>query len=249
MTNQGHIVNDKTAPLQNMALLQDLAEQLINRKPNMPGFGVFCGPSGFGKTFASAYVQNSLNATYIEVGESWRAKKLITAILQELGVQKPKGTLSDLTEQAIYLLSDNPNRPLIIDEADKLVDKKLIEHVREIQDASQAPVILIGEELLFSKLEKFERVHNRVLAWVGAEPCDFADTKALAKVYAPNIEIADDLLAHICDQTNGRARRIAVSLNSVFEFCRNHGTEYIDLTNYDGNISTGQPPKPRRLGR
>ncbi len=65
---------------------------------------------------------------------------------------------------------------------DKLVDKGMIELVRDINKAAQVPVLLVGEELLPQKLEQYERVHNRVLEWVLAQPCDLADARAQANL-------------------------------------------------------------------
>lgn len=44
-------------------------------------------------------------------------------------------------------------RPLIIDEADFLVQKRMIEVVRDIYESSQATIILIGEEAMPVKLQ------------------------------------------------------------------------------------------------
>ncbi|WP_068317447.1 AAA family ATPase [Polycladidibacter hongkongensis] len=249
MTGNRNVVNGGFAPLKNVALAMQLANKLIDRDFSLPGFGVFYGPSGFGKTQSSIFVQNKTGATRIEIADSWTKKKMVSAILMELGVQKPRGTIADLTEQAIHLLSDNPHQPLIIDEADKLIEKKLVELVREIQEHSQAPVLLLGEELLPQKLEQYERAHNRVLDFVGALPCDLDDTMALARCYAPKLQIMEDLAQRICDETHGRARRIATTLVAVREFATNAGLERIDSTDYTGKIISGASPATRRLGK
>ena len=57
-------------------------------------------------------------------------------------------------------------RPLILDEADYLVTHKgLVELVRDIYEGSQAPLMLVGEEMLPTKLKKFER--STVACWLG----------------------------------------------------------------------------------
>ncbi|WP_236549860.1 ATP-binding protein, partial [Profundibacterium mesophilum] len=81
----------------------------------------------------------------------------------------PKGTVSEMVEaiSAELAMSD---APLLIDEADMLVKRKMIEIVRDIYEGSGAPVILIGEELLPQKLQQWERIHGRMLDWVAAQP-------------------------------------------------------------------------------
>lgn len=103
--------------------------------------------------------------------------------------------------------------------------------------------LLIGEELLPQKLETHERVHNRVLAWELAQPCDLEDTRVLARFLYPKLTIANALLDHIRQETGGRARRIATTLNEAASFAVNHGLAELDVETYGGRIFTGESPK------
>jgi DNA transposition AAA+ family ATPase len=183
------------------------------------------------------------------VGDSWTRKTLLQTILREFGeVPKGRHSIADLAQQCSTALGNDSSRVLIIDEADKLVDKGMIEIVRELQEASGTPVILIGEEKLPTKLLAVERIHNRVLHWFAAQPCDIEDTALLAAAFAPRIDIAEDLLDHIRQQSGGRARRIVVNLARVAEFCRNQHIRQIDLKKWGGHaLYTGEPPAPRAV--
>lgn len=234
--------------LKNVAAFNIMATRLIEREPHLPGIGVCHGPSGYGKSFASIYAQNKTGAVRVEVGDSWTRRTFLRAVLKELGREPGLRTsTSDLASQVIQVLGDDPRRPLIVDEADKLVDKGMIEIVREVHEFSQAPVILIGEEKLPGKLLSFERVHNRVLDWLAAQPCDLEDAGLLAEAFAPKVEVADDLLKLIRDQSGGRARRIVVNLNRVAEFARNKRLDKIDAGLWKGELYTGEPPQPRSI--
>ena len=154
-----------------------------------------------------------------------------------------------MSDQAKALLGDDPRRPLFIDEADKLVDKGLIELVREIGDVAGCPVILIGEERLPSKLQAHERIHNRVLDWMPAQPCDEEDAAALAAALCPGIKVQPDLLEEIRKQSDGRARRIVVNLAHVAELARNRGVKVIDRAMWGASpFFTSRPPQPRFVG-
>lgn len=231
------------APLKNVAACLTLVDALIHRPKHLPSIGVFSGFSGYGKSVAAQYAWNKTGALFIEVFDFWSRKKFCQAILAELGVARPRGTIGDMMDEIIARLGDDPARPLIIDEADKLVDKGMIELVRDINKAAQIPVLLVGEELLPAKLEAHERVHNRVLDWVLAQPCDAEDTHVLARFLYPNLAIADELLDAIREQTGGKARRIATTLNEAAVFARNAGIETLDVGNYEGRIFTGETPK------
>ncbi len=231
------------APLKNVAACLALIDTLKNRPVHLPNIGVFSGHSGYGKTMAAQFCWNKRNALFVEVFDFWTRKKFCGAILAELGVANPRGTIGDMMDQIIARLGDDPSRPVIIDEADKLVDKGMIELVRDINSATQCPILLIGEELLPQKLERFERVHNRVLDFVLAMPCDLEDTRALARCLYPQLSIADDLLEAIREKTGGKARRIATTLNEAASFAVNTGLKALDMDNYTGRVFTGESPK------
>lgn len=243
MTNVTDYKPNTLAPLKNVAAMLTLATRLIERAPHLPGLGVFYGFSGYGKSWAAIYLQNKRDALRIEIGDSWTRLTMMKAILRELGVHEPKGTIATLTERAIECLSQPGHPPLLIDEADKLVDKGFVEIIREIHEAAQVPIILIGEEELPGKLQRSERTHNRVLVWSAAQPCDLEDTALLAKLYLPpTLKVDIDLLDKIRHVSGGRARRICVNLENVFEWAKLHGHTHVGL-NYGGSFDTGEPPK------
>jgi DNA transposition AAA+ family ATPase len=233
------------APLKNVALFQALVERVQNRAAHLPGLAVFYGHSGFGKTFSAVYAANRARAYYIEVGETWTRRTLCDAVLKELG-ETPHGSVTDKVEAIVYRLGEDAERPLIIDEADFLIRRSMVDVIREIHDKSQTPVILIGEELLPSKLMKWERAHNRVLDWVAAEACDLEDARHLARLYAPEVEIEDDLLAEMLRASGGRARRICVNVERIREHAALLDLPRIDRAAWgQGQFFTGEPPKRR----
>lgn len=247
MTKQPTVRSQGPVPIKNVAGFMAMTMRIVERGPLQPGFGVCSGHSGYGKSMASIFAQNRTGAVRIEVGDTWTRRTVLTAILKELGLSfKVKASLADLAAQVIEALGEDPTRPLIIDEADKLVDKGFIELLRELQEFSGAAVIMIGEELLPTKLLQHERVHNRVLAWFQAQPCDLDDTRRLAAAFAPGIDIKDDLLDAIRLHSGGRARRIGNNLSDAIVVARNLNARTLDLKAWGGTpFNTGEPPRPR----
>ena len=246
MSQQSSAVQGPVA-IKNVASFMAMAVRLIERDPHLPGFGVSHGPSGYGKTHASIFTQNKTNAIRVEVGDSWTRRSFLRAILREFGENvKEKASIADMAERAIGALGEDPRRPLIVDEADKLIDKGMIEIVRELQESSGAPIILIGEEKLPAKLLTVERMHNRVLDWCPAQPCDLEDARELAKAFAPRIKIADDLLEAIRTQSGGRARRIVVNLARAAELARNKAVTGLDLKVWGNHSFFTQEPLQTR---
>ena len=166
------------APLPNVAALQSLVDRTLNRHPDLPGMATFYGPSGDGKSFAGTYVMNSFDAVLVQAESSWTKKDMLVAMHEQIGLA-PKGTINAMSNRVAEHLAVE-DRALIVDEADYLVQKKMIEVLRDIYENSRAPVILIGEESLPQKLKAWERIHNRMLDWVATEPGTLDDLFILA---------------------------------------------------------------------
>jgi DNA transposition AAA+ family ATPase len=250
MADAPQTVKPQTKPLapialKNVAGFFTLVTTLQRRMPGMPNIGVMYGHSGYGKSYASIYAENKTGAIRVEMGEKWTAGDLCRAILLEGGVGNPKGRTARLVEQVNDILGESRERPLIIDEADRLISRNVVEVVRDFADKSQAPVLLIGEEMFPSKLQAVERVHNRVLSWYGAIPSDLEDAKKLAQAVAPGVVFADDLVDMFRVKGEGRARRIVNSLHYAAEWARNANVKELSLANYQGGVFTGDAPQPR----
>lgn len=232
------------APLANVALCLGALEKLKNRPPHLPGIGVFYGPSGYGKSTAAAIGCIRHDAYYVQARSSWTKKAAHQAILKEMGVT-PGKTLADMADQVAEQLVLSA-RPLIVDEADYLVDRGSIEIIRDIYEASQAAIMLIGEEALPNKLKRYERFHGRVLAWTPAQPASPDDALALRDLYGTRAAIADDLMALIHEQAHGSVRRIVVNIELVQDTAKSLGLNSMDAAAWGGRpLYTGDAPSRR----
>ncbi|WP_323036223.1 ATP-binding protein [Pararhodobacter sp.] len=244
MTDETRLYNS-VAPLRNVAALTALIDRVQNRAIGLPGMACFYGWSGFGKSTAAIYAANKFQAVLVQCKSSWTKKNLCKAVLAELGLPA-KGNTADLVDQISAQLAVH-GMPLIIDEADHLIARKMVEIVRDIYEGSQAPVILIGEELLPQKLKEWERVHGRMLDWVAAEPADLADLNHLAPIYAPGIAITADLRVELLRMSHGSTRRVCVNLAKLGEQAQVLGVDEMSRANFDPReFFTGTAPKPRR---
>lgn len=236
------------ALLKNVIAMMGLVQTIRDRSPDDDQFGVFYGYSGYGKTEATRFAQIKTGGPRVEIGVSWTKKDLIANILFELGVLKPKGTLSELTKQAIEILSMPDHPPLFIDEADKLVDRGMIENIRELADKSQAPIILIGEEALPDKLARVERVYGRVISWVPAQPVDLEDCRKLALRALAVGAVDDDTLELIRRSSEGRARIVVSNLNLCRQFLASRGMTTLTAKGPLPDFINGKhPPRVRRF--
>ena len=241
---------NRPAPLKNVAAFATLLQKMTERDPDLPGLAVFFSPSGWGKTKSAVYGANRFRAAYIECGQFTTARSLLTDILTELGENRPRGTVEDMKRRAIMIMAGDPTRPLIVDEAHFVAAKRFVDVLRELSDKSSAAVILVGEEMLPARLEDFERVHNRVLEWLPAMPCDAEDFAHLAANRLPrDVKIAADLATAILERTKGNTRRIVVNLAKVAEKAQLTGKKTIDLETFGGlpAIATNTKVAPRKF--
>lgn len=235
--------HNTVAPLRNVGLAFAALRRVQERANHLPGLAAFYGPSGWGKTVAAGYAANKTRAFYVECKSTWTKKALLLSLLNEMGIA-PARTIYEMVDQVAEQLVST-QRPLIIDECDHIVEKKSVELIRDIYEASNAPILMIGEELFPHKLQKWERFHNRVLVWQQAQPADLDDVRHLARLYVPGTEIRDDLLEQILRMSRQSVRRIAVNLENVRTHSEKNGVTVIGLEEYSGELYTGEAPARR----
>lgn len=243
MTDETTLYNS-VAPLANVARLTQLIKRAETREIGLPGMGCIYGRAGLGKTTAAIYATNSLNACHVEALPIGGVKALLAMISTELGL-RPQRTTEALFTQVAQQLSRS-QRPLIIDEADHILNDRSIEIVRRLHDISSVPVILMGEELLPQRLTRWERVHSRILSWVGMEPATAQDVEHLAKIYARGVELAPDLRAALLIASRGSHRNVSTNLAHVREFATVRGLSKLTLGEWGKQpFHTGEAPAPR----
>lgn len=244
MTEQPALLNN-VAPLRNVMALSGLIDRIQTRGLGLPGMAVFYGPSGYGKTTAAVWNANKTRAYQVQVKSAWRGKKLCQSILLDLGIP-PARTVADMVDQISEEIARS-RRPLIIDEADHLMTNSMIELVRDIYESSGAAIVLIGEERLPQKLQKYERVHGRMLDWVAAQPADLKEVGHLTRIYCRGIELDAGMQELVLQASHASVRRICVNLDRVREFALTTGKSMITATDWGKrDFFTGLAPAARR---
>ena len=236
------------AALKNVTALVSMIDRLNRRQHGLPGMGVLHGFSGYGKTSAAIYAANVYQACSVQVKSQWTAKALCLSILLDIGV-KPATTTHRMIDQVSEHLAVT-RRPLIIDEADFLVERRIIEIVRDIAEGSGATIVLIGMEELPQALMKWEQFHGRVAEWVMAEAADIDDVRELAYIYAPGITVDAELQEHVLHISHRSIRRISVNLARIAQFARPRRLTTVTRETWGNErLFTGEAPTPRRMVR
>lgn len=246
MTDSNDVGNVGIAPLRNVAALATLVRRVNDRQMGLPGMACFYGPSGYGKSQAAIWAHIKHQAVLVQMKSTWTKKKLCEVILKEMSIV-PDNTVADMVDQISEALV-RTGATMLIDEADFLVQRRMIEIVRDIYESSQAPVILIGEELLPQKLRQWERVHGRMMDWVAADPGAEADARVLAGFYAKGITISDDLIRKIARESAGSIRRICVNIAQVAQLAQREGLDAVGMAEWGAReFFTGEAPVGRNF--
>ncbi len=169
-------------------------------------------------------------------------------IATELGL-RPLRTTDQVFLQVAQQLSKS-QRPLLVDEADHILNDRSIEAIRKLHDVSGVPVILMGEENLPQRLQRWERVHSRMLSWVPVEDATTEDVDHLARIYARGVTLGPALKAAILRASKGSIRNASTNLAYVKEFAVVRGLTSLDLAEWgSAAFHTGEAPAPRLTPR
>lgn len=245
---QEHRLYNSVATLGNVVALVELVLRLQSRTCGLPGMATYSGYSGFGKTTAAIYACNKFGAHQVQVKSQWTRRYFCEALMAELGLEvRSSMTIPRMIDAVSESLARSGN-PLIIDEADILVHRGMIEITRDIYEGSGVPVILIGEEMLPKKLEQFERIHGRMLDWVAAQPGTIDDVRQLVPIYCPKISLSEDAQEHVLREARNSIRRICNHLDRVREHAFTRGLREIDGAEIRRiQFSPADAPGPRRI--
>lgn len=146
---------------QNVVALNSLADGLLDPRTTLnSSIGMVTGSAGLGKTTAiQRYAAMQDQAIYVLYMEGYTLSMLIRKIAYELTGFNRRTFDNNL---AIIREATSIYRKLIIiDEADRM-PIRIIESLRNINEYCGAPILLVGEESLASRLETIPRLKSRI---------------------------------------------------------------------------------------
>lgn len=222
------------APVKNIKRLSELGHSLRGQSSSLPGIAVAYGESGIGKSTSLTWLSTTqLNACYVRAMQVWSPSSMLQAIARELDVE-PSRSLSGTIELIVGELS-RTGRPLIVDEADYVVDQsRLLNTLRDLHDLSTMPLILVGMADFVRKLRTRtdqRQFAGRVALELEFKALDFDDVAVLAKTLA-EVEIADDLLKLLHEKSQGITRLVCVGLGRIETFAKTAGLKKVSASQW-----------------
>lgn len=178
----------------------ELAQTPIKgRIGNMLAFG----PPGTGKTDVGQWYAAQNDVPYIRAKDITSRRSLLSNIVSELGIAA-SFRADDLFNQIVEQLIERP-RPIIIDEVDYLVRGGAVEVLRDINDMTNTPVIMMGMEHAEKSLRRFRHLYDRFAAIIKFELFDDAEIRSLASEIC-GCRLSDCAVGFIAKAGQGKLR-------------------------------------------
>nr|WP_067289791.1 ATP-binding protein [Marinobacterium profundum] len=217
------------APVKNVIATQNAFDSLYNRSYGVPGIGLIHGPTGFGKTTSVAYLFNQVNGVLVRARANDTSSSLLGRIVSELGAQ-PMQRNARMVDYIIEQMSMY-ERPLFIDEADYLMgDIKLLESIRDLYDATEVPVVLIGMDQIAKRISSRKQFFNRISEWVEFRPADLDDVMVMADcMLERGIQVEAELLEKLRQSASGEMRRITIGLAQIEKLARANELDIVTI--------------------
>ena len=210
---------------QNVLQFKELADELLGSDLTS-SFGIVAGRAGRGKTKTAIWyaVQNQ-SAVYVLYVDGMTIPQLAREICFEITGLRPRSFYDALIE--IEKTTKYKKRLVIIDEADKM-PKKHIEMLRGLNERCQVPIMLLGEEVITSKLSEERRLKSRVRKIVTFEPISVADVSTYYQA-SMGINLDPEVALALWKRSQGDFRIIVRDAYAIYRMLKANETTVVTM--------------------
>ena len=222
------------AQVSNLLELSKAFKTLADETTAEPHMGLIHGFTGSGKTTSIAWLLNRLpdissyNGAYVRAFAVWSVSTMLRSIITELGTE-PQYRSARNVEIVCQHIAER-KVALFIDEADYLFDgrdKRMLETLRDIHDATGLPVIFIGMDGIERKLGAHRQLDRRVTQRVKFQPLEIADAQLVADNCC-EVKISTDLVERLHGWSKGSIALCVVALTEIERVAKLQRLESVD---------------------
>jgi len=203
-------------------------------------FGVVWGRAGRGKTRTCHWWYAQHSSIYLRMAKIWAKSDIefLMAFARELGMLNPPHRRGICFREIIDRLIVDP-RPVFVDEIEK-VSGFIMEIVRDISDITTAPFIFVGEEELYSVMQRNRRVWSRTYQQLEFSPIDVADIIMYASD-AAGVKLEIPVAAILHGASGGDFRIVRRDMLNLVQIANAKGTQ--DLTEEMARMAVKSAPR------
>jgi DNA transposition AAA+ family ATPase len=198
------------------------------------GLGIIIGKSGYGKTYALKQYAKMPRVAYMECDDTMSCRDLVDALEMGLGMPKAtSGTIWKRVNRIREFLNINTGYLIIVDEADKLINKYTaakMEILRGIFDQSEVGIVIAGEPKLESDIKTvLERFANRIDFCYKLKGLTAAELKEYLKGWDIEEDAAGELAMRAFSARSGCFRLLDRTINNILRVLKAHGEYTVTL--------------------
>lgn len=197
------------------------------------GSGIIVAKSGYGKTHSLKKYATLPRVVYIEGNETMNCKDIIRRIENRIGMQRSYGSIDERMEKIIEFFNINSGYLLIMDEADKLINKytqKKIELLRNIKDSADVGLIIAGEPILEVLLKTYDqRFTNRMDFYYKLKGLSEQEVKDYLEGFEIDDAAMHEFIMRARNTQTGCFRLLDRTLNNVIRLLKEKGETKVTM--------------------
>ena len=198
------------------------------------GLGIIVGKSGQGKTHALKKYAQLPRVAYIECDDTMACRDLVEAIENGIGLPRGYGgTIWSRVNRIREFFNTNEGFLLIIDEADKLINKytqKKMEILRGIFDQSDVGIVIAGEPRLETELKgNLARFANRMDFYYKLKGLSKNEVADYLEGYEVDEAAMGEMVSRATNAQSGCFRLLDRTLNNVLRILKQKGETRITM--------------------
>ena len=198
------------------------------------GLGIIVGKSGQGKTHALKKYARLPRVAYIECDDTMACRDLVEAIENGIGLPRGYGgTIWSRVNRIREFFNTNEGFLLIIDEADKLINKytqKKMEILRGIFDQSDVGIVIAGEPRLETELKgNLARFANRMDFYYKMKGLSKSEVMDYLEGYEVDDAAMGEMVSRATNAQSGCFRLLDRTLSNVLRILKQKGETRISM--------------------
>lgn len=198
------------------------------------GLGIIVGKSGQGKTHTLKKYAELPRVAYIECDDTMACRDLVEAIENGIGLPRGYGgTIWSRVNRIRDFFNTNEGFLLIIDEADKLINKytqKKMEILRGIFDQSDVGIVIAGEPRLETELKgNLTRFANRMDFYYKLKGLSQNEVVDYLEGYEVDEAAMGEMISRATNAQSGCFRLLDRTLNNVLRILKQKGETRITM--------------------
>jgi len=209
----------------NVKRLVALLDEVQKLPPNIPKLALVYGEHGLGKTHSVIWWATRNDAIYVRANNEMTQNGLLKVIVEELG-ERPFFFMQENFNLVLKHLKSE-SKIIIVDEVDYLIgNKHVIEVLRDIQDNTGVPIVLVGMGMMDKKIARFKHFDDRIYKKLKFEHFDENDIKEILESMT-ELNFTDDAITYLATRTN-QFRQLVKLLEKIEKLSKTNSIDDFD---------------------